>query len=478
MLNYISRTLNNYKSHKLRNDDNSVYSFNHFIFNATKLLYTISSIFIVPFQKKFINVYSALLQANRLSFSALPISIKNVLIFFVSYELWVYFLIRIKNNRNLYYLRKNDFKFIHNSWVLHYKDNFEYYPELNSKCSLNLKISNFFYKTRIHSKKEKYKPIVFYFFNKIVFNKYPYFYWTCVSSFWKHFYSSDVSTNSQHVRTPLFFMFLKLSRFALIADISYVKNTMSTFKGAANIFTSDMSRLKFLSKEKLKKSVNLLGFENFQLYSYVTNLNKYKYSKTNSNYARTHLNIIMNSYRHFSSRLLLFTNNRAIKGFKKLPIMWYNKIHFTTHNVIKKTTVFYLRSSRHFNKGRYSRNRQLYRTGVYWCIWLNVVIVYGLYYYFYRVVFSFGYLWLPLNILMLSVFSSRLYKYRYYSISQLIVEFKEYNNFLYVIFFTARLHKLVSLVKILHKLKNFLSNYCFLLLLFIKNQLLEIKNKF
>ena len=35
--------------------------------------------------------------------------------------------------------------------------------------------------------------------------------------------------------------------------------------------------------------------------------------------------------------------------------------------------------------------------------------------------------------MILSIFGSSVYKYRFYSISQIIVEFKEYNNFLFFI---------------------------------------------
>ena len=58
---------------------------------------------------------------------------------------------------------------------------------------------------------------------------------------------------------------------------------------------------------------------------------------------------------------------------------------------INKYVFFYIRKNRIFNKGRYSRNRQLYRTGVYWCLWLNIMLVYGLYFMFYRFTFNFGY---------------------------------------------------------------------------------------
>jgi len=50
---------------------------------------------------------------------------------------------------------------------------------------------------------------------------------------------------------------------------------------------------------------------------------------------------------------------------KRLKIVWYNKIHNTTINILKNSLILFIRSAKHFNKGRYSRNRQLYRTGVY-----------------------------------------------------------------------------------------------------------------
>lgn len=53
-----------------------------------------------------------------------------------------------------------------------------------------------------------------------------------------------------------------------------------------------------------------------------------------------------------------------------------------------------LRKTKSFNKSRYSRNRQYYRTGVYWCLWLNVILVTGLYYAFYRYSLKFSYVFI------------------------------------------------------------------------------------
>jgi hypothetical protein len=120
---------------------------------------------------------------------------------------------------------------------------------------------------------------------------------------------------------------------------------------------------------------------------------------------------------------------------KKYTLSWYTKINsIFKQNNNNTTTTLYLRSGRQFNKGRYSRNRQLYRTGVYWCIWLNVFIVYGLYFYFYRFTFSFGYLWLPIGFMILTFFASRGFKYRLYTPVAIMSEFIKFSTFVNMLF--------------------------------------------
>jgi hypothetical protein len=55
--------------------------------------------------------------------------------------------------------------------------------------------------------------------------------------------------------------------------------------------------------------------------------------------------------------------------------------------------MLFLRKSKIFNKGRYSRNRQFYRTGVYWCLYLSIILFTGLYYWFYHFIVNFGFFW-------------------------------------------------------------------------------------
>jgi hypothetical protein len=81
---------------------------------------------------------------------------------------------------------------------------------------------------------------------------------------------------------------------------------------------------------------------------------------------------------------------------------------------IKHYDVLYLRKIRVFNKGRYSRTRQIYRTGVYWCLYVNIFAVLGLYYFFYKFTINFGYLWWFLGI-FISVFAlNKFIKNKYY----------------------------------------------------------------
>ena len=66
--------------------------------------------------------------------------------------------------------------------------------------------------------------------------------------------------------------------------------------------------------------------------------------------------------------------------------------YYTGWSLAAMPKIFFLRFSNIYNKGRYSRNRQTYRTGVYLCLWLTVLSVIGLYYYFYVFLIKFSYL--------------------------------------------------------------------------------------
>lgn len=83
-------------------------------------------------------------------------------------------------------------------------------------------------------------------------------------------------------------------------------------------------------------------------------------------------------------------------------------LHKTNPNFNKTNNINYLlRKTKSFNKSRYSRNRQYYRTGVFLCLWANIILVLGAYYVTFRLTFRFGYI----VLLMLGLFNLVLFSY-------------------------------------------------------------------
>lgn len=94
-------------------------------------------------------------------------------------------------------------------------------------------------------------------------------------------------------------------------------------------------------------------------------------------------------------------------------------------NEISSFEVFFLRKNRVFNKGRYSRNRQTYRTGVYLCFYLSVISIFGLYYTFYKFSFNFSYLWLLFFMFLGSFIFSKSLKYNLFSLNSIKKSFNK-----------------------------------------------------
>lgn len=179
--------------------------------------------------------------------------------------------------------------------------------------------------------------------------------------------------------------------------------------------------------------------------------NKSQYFKNKKNFNLNKINYIYKIYNHYNKffkkiffnlnsnyKNLILINFNLIKNSNiKLSTSWLNSlkvfypIRFSETSVSKHIKLdntnnyvfFYIRKNRIFNKGRYSRNRQLYRTGVYWCLWLNIMLVYGLYFMFYRFTFNFGYFWWGLLIFAYSTIFSRVLKYNFFNIFFLKNEF-------------------------------------------------------
>jgi hypothetical protein len=146
---------------------------------------------------------------------------------------------------------------------------------------------------------------------------------------------------------------------------SFVKTTLNTFKGARTTLKNleNVSKIKIITNTKMLQDVTkqaLSGDDRLFERNSLKNYNKF--FKSNALNLKFYINsIVYNNTTLFVKNL----NSKLNSTTQFIKINWYNKLHNSIVDVTKNNIILYLRSSRHFNKGRYSRNRQLYRTGVY-----------------------------------------------------------------------------------------------------------------
>ena len=120
-----------------------------------------------------------------------------------------------------------------------------------------------------------------------------------------------------------------------------------------------------------------------------------------------------------------------IKEFLTNPI--YKPANLNTHVDVqnKQIEFHFLRKNKVFNKGRYSRCRQNYRTGVYLCMYLSIISIFGLYFWFLKFSFNFSYLWWFFILFVGSFFLPKTIKYRLYTPQGLFKSFSATLNWVY-----------------------------------------------
>jgi hypothetical protein len=291
----------------------------------------------------------------------------------------------ISNNRisNLFFLKKNYIFLLKNNYLN--KTNFvefiilqkfffiKYFNFLNKSFFKNINLFNlvklnylFFYFNKNNQNFRNYK------FNLNYYNDWYLYLFNNFNKFEKIDFNKTDLIN------------LKKKRF------NYINNAVKSYTNAYKL-----SKLNLYKKNNFYS--NLFNYINFNL----VELNSSFFKKINFN------NVF---FKNIYNNLPIRFSNTSINKY----------INFSN---ISNYSFFYLRKNKIFNKSRYSRNRQLYRTGVYWCLWLNIMIVYGLYFYFYRFTFNFGYLWFGLALLIFSTIFSRVLKYKFYNLYNLFYEF-------------------------------------------------------
>jgi len=145
--------------------------------------------------------------------------------------------------------------------------------------------------------------------------------------------------------------------------------------------------------------------------------------------------------------------------------LWF--VQYCVDNLVKFFTnsqqglVMYLRKQKFFNKGRYSRNRQMYRTGVYWCIYINIVAVFGLNYCFYKFTVNFLLYWWFFFLLLMCFIYPYFNKYSFYTYYKCFVAFFKYCliiniSTLNAVFLKKRYNKIICDIFDSLKLLNFI----------------------
>lgn len=234
------------------------------------------------------------------------------------------------------------------------------------------------------------------------------------------------------------------------------RNTNINFKDIYNEVT-------FYSNKDIKLNINRNTFDTSSIFcllnnKLLTSLAVYSYSlnyfisltpyhkstnikKVNLSYFSNKVSLLNTKFNVFSEikstksyliyKKKLFTNSKISVTISEKFNTAVNKtwlIKFSPSNFIKYIdylnintyNILYLRKAKVFNKGRYSRNRQYYRTGVYWCLYVNIIAVVGIYFWFYRFTMNFGYLWWLLFAFIASFIVPKAVKYRLYNPKNLV----------------------------------------------------------
>ena len=260
--------------------------------------------------------------------------------------------IKVLNDINNFFLFKNFFL----SFFLKKKLSFK-------KKSKKMKKKFFFFKNK--EKKINFfilKKSYFFFFKVSNFNFFNFFNFFFLSKIFlsvslKNYLKIILNTDNKKILYSYFFLYLLKFRdqnsknnfkFFNINKISdFWKFYKNILKKKNYIYVSDIT---FLTKEKNEKNL-ILKKKNINFLNYFINLNKKK------NIIKTEIN----SY------------------------------FFKTNTELKQNFI-YLKKNKIYNKSKFARNKQTYRTGVFLCIWLTVLTVLGLYFYFYLISIKFTFI--------------------------------------------------------------------------------------
>jgi hypothetical protein len=250
--------------------------------------------------------------------------------------------------------------------------------------------------------------------------------------FFRYFYRADIEKPS----LSLFNLWKSTDWY----DYNFDKNLYQTklLPNYKNVW------LESIKEEWLKKHSYFYGFYNSVITKLATD-GIILVNKSGHTYLKS---LVLNYY----NIVKLTVNNDFINKIKKLlPVRFSERStnKFIDLLKVENYSIFFLRKNKIFNKGRYSRNRQTYRTGFYWSLWVNIFVIYGLHFAFYRFTFNFGYLWIPFIFFFGSFLFARILKYNFHNYNYIISEIVSLISWFSILLdsFFSLLLKLLDLLK-------------------------------
>jgi hypothetical protein len=250
-----------------------------------------------------------------------------------------------------------------------------------------------------------------------------------------YFFVNSLHTN-KIVNIFLGFFFLiktfKINKINLLADLTDVKQYKNL---NYRVHPQNNGVSTFWKKfQKLKRPTTELNYNDYFLVDFKAKLNKY---------TKIGFLSIFDSFYIVRSKSEFFLKNlvQIKKPLLSIPKYSSSSINkFLTPDAINNFEFQFLRKNKVYNKGRYSRCRQNYRTGVYMCMYLSVVCMFGLYYWFYKFSFNFTYLWWLFISFVASLFIPKIIKYRLYEPITLFSKFFDFFKWISLII-KSILHK-------------------------------------
>lgn len=220
-------------------------------------------------------------------------------------------------------------------------------------------------------------------------------------------------------------------------------------------------------KNNLPTYIEIIGKFCEEVYTYLSTFINYYFTKFYINYNNIRIRYICDKNKYINEYKSTFykelgqvdiTSNKVYNDlFENQNIIEFKPTSIDTQSefdIIDNINIFFLRKNKVFNKSRYSRNRQTYRTGFYLCILLNIILIIGLCFAFYKFSMNIGYFWWLTIIFVFNCFYYKYFKYIIFKVDIIKEEIKFTFNWFNALFVNSVISFCSNLVVLLRKKLN------------------------